>query len=269
MKKYEHIMLFSDMDGTLLDSQGKVSKENQEAVSCFMEQGGKFGIATGRSQLNSVLFLEDVEVNAPCILYNGGGIYDFAAAKFIVLNELNKEKLSLFLKDCLVKHKEVSIQVYCPQMSYFVSPEDLADSQTVSLHQPCQFTQIDAIMDQPWIKILLSGRREELQLLNSIKKEYGLEEEISSVFSAVNYLEFLPYGTSKGKALSKLREHMGSEYKIYAVGDYNNDIEMLKEADVGIATQNAIPSLKEVADAITVSNDESAIADIIYHMIEK
>jgi Cof subfamily protein (haloacid dehalogenase superfamily) len=261
-------MLLSDMDGTLLNSEGKVSKENQEAVNSFIAQGGKFGIATGRSQLNSVLFLDNIKVNTPCILYNGGGLYDFDAAKFIALNELPKMKLVRFLEHCLKEYREIVIQIYCPKMCYFVSPELSADEEIVALHQPCEFTQIKEIIEKPWIKILLSGNSEELKALNNERKDFDLAQEINWVFSSEIYLEYLPYGVSKGSALSKLREYMGSEYKIYAVGDYNNDIEMLQAADVGIAMQNAIPSLKKIADVITVSNDEHAIADIIYHIIE-
>jgi Cof subfamily protein (haloacid dehalogenase superfamily) len=268
MKNYSKIMLLSDMDGTLLNSEGKVSKENQEAVDLFIAQGGKFGIATGRSQLNSVLFLDKIKINIPCILYNGGGLYDFDTEDFIALYELPKFKLARFLEFCLREYREIVIQIYCPKMCYFVSPELSADAEIVALHQPCEFTQINEIIEKPWIKILLSGNTEQLKALNNRRKDFDLAEDMNWVFSSEIYLEYLPYGVNKGSALSKLREYMGPEYKIYAVGDYNNDIEMLEAADVGIAMQNAIPSLKEIADVITVSNDESAIADIIYHIIE-
>ena len=268
MKDFKNIVLFSDMDGTLLNSEGKVSKENQEAVKEFIAQGGLFGIATGRSQLNSVLFLEDIKVNVPCILYNGCGLYDFDEKKFIALYELSKTKMSSFLNYCLKEYQDIVIQIYCPDMCYFVSPESRADREVIELHQPCQFCKIEDIVDKPWIKILLSGKTEDLKSLNRTRKDFGLEDEINWVFSSEIYLEYLPYGVTKGSALSKLREYIGSEYKIYAVGDYNNDIEMLKAADVGIAMKNAISSLKEIADVVTVSNDENAIADIINNVIK-
>ncbi len=96
----------------------------------------------------------------------------------------------------------------------------------------------------------------------------GLEQELNWVFSSEVYLEYLPYNISKGSALQYIKERIYPDDKIYAVGDYYNDVEMLQVADVGIATQNAISSLKEIADRITVSNDENALADIIYNMIE-
>lgn len=267
MKKYTNKLLLSDMDGTLLDSQGVVSRENQEAVKYFIENGGRFGIATGRSQLNSVLFLDEVEINTPCILYNGCGIYDFTANRFLALSELPKSGLKVFLEYCLKEFSEVTIQIYCSDMCYFVSPESKADPYIVSIHQPCEFCRIDEINELPWIKILFCGKAEELKALNAAMPQFNLESEINCVFSSEVYLEYLPHGVSKGSALQHMKETMNSDCKVYAVGDYNNDVEILQAADVGIATKNAISSLKELADIITVSNDENAIADIIYNIL--
>lgn len=268
MKKFTNVILLSDMDGTLLNTQGFVSKENREAIKYFIQNGGLFGIATGRSQLNSVLFLDDIQVNAPCILYNGCGVYDFDAKRFIRLYELSKPKLITFLRYCLKEFLEITIQIYCPEMCYFITPESEADPYIIAIHQPCEFLNLDDISELPWIKILFNGREEDLKRLNEQMINHGLENELNWVFSSEVYLEYLPYGISKGSALQHIKERMGSDHKIYAVGDYNNDVEMLQAADVGIATQNAIASLKEIADRITVNNNENAIADIIYNIIE-
>ena len=268
MKKFEKVLLLSDLDGTLLNTQGFISKINQEAVAYFMENGGTFGFATGRNQLNSLLFLEEIKVNAPCILYNGCGVYDFNTNHFLRLIELPKAKLVSFLKSCLNEFAYISIQVYAPEMCYYISPESKADPYIVETHQPCEFCNIEEILDKTWIKILFNGEYELLKALNNKMIEQSLEEELNWVFSSDIFLEYLPKNVSKGSALQYVRELFGSGYKIYAVGDYNNDIEMIQLADVGIATQNAVDSLKLVADNISVTNDENAIADIIYNFIE-
>lgn len=66
--KYDNVLLLSDMDGTLLDSNSTVSVSNQRAIKDFIANGGKFGAATGRNQRNTLSFLKEVELNAPCIL---------------------------------------------------------------------------------------------------------------------------------------------------------------------------------------------------------
>lgn len=265
--KYSNIILLSDMDGTLLDSNSKISSKNIEAINDFTNNGGKFGIATGRSQLNSVHFLEEVIINSPCILYNGCALYDFSANEFLAMNLLPEKHLLNFIKHCLKNIQNVMVQIYSTDMCYFVSKEELADPIVVADHQPCQFIDIEDIVNKPWIKILFGGNESDLKLIEKSMAQLKISDKISSVYTSEIYLEIVPMGTSKGSMLKELRETVGDDYKIYAVGDYNNDIEMIQLADVGIATKNGLTCLKEVADYISTSNDENAIADIIYHIM--
>ena len=76
--------------------------------------------------------------------------------------------------------------------------------------------------------------------------------------------EILPKGISKGVALCKMADLFGIDVnRTIAVGDYNNDVSMIKAAKLGFAVSNAVDEAKSVADYITVSNNESAIAVII------
>ena len=90
-------------------------------------------------------------------------------------------------------------------------------------------------------------------------------ENFGYIRSEKTLYEILPKGISKASVLPKLSEHLRIDpSQIIAVGDYNNDIEMIKRAGVGIAVANATHEAKAVADFITVSNEEDAIAKIIY-----
>ena len=73
---YSGWYLLSDMDGTLIDSQGSTSEGNRRAIKTFTEGGGLFGIATGRAPNNLGDYLEGLPINAPCVFYNGGAVYD-------------------------------------------------------------------------------------------------------------------------------------------------------------------------------------------------
>jgi hydroxymethylpyrimidine pyrophosphatase-like HAD family hydrolase len=76
-------------------------------------------------------------------------------------------------------------------------------------------------------------------------------------------LEILKRENAKGAAVRRLADKLGSKL-IVAVGDYENDTEMLKIADISYAVENAINEVKQIADRQTVSFTESAIAHIIY-----
>ena len=84
------------------------------------------------------------------------------------------------------------------------------------------------------------------------------------VNSEVNYLEILASGVSKGSALHYLATHLNmSVDEVIAIGDNRNDVEMIREAGLGVAVANAHPDVKQVADMITDSNDDDGVAKVI------
>jgi hypothetical protein len=107
-----------------------------------------------------------------------------------------------------------------------------------------------------------------VEYVEKIKDRYP---EIDFVISSPTYYEMLPQNISKGSALEHLRRECGlDDYTIVAVGDYNNDIEMLRYADVGICPSNATQEVKQAADVILdVSCEESAIAAVVEYIFEQ
>ncbi len=268
-EKYENILLLSDMDGTLLNSQSKISQDNKEAITYFIEHGGQFGIATGRSPLNFVRYLDDIKINAPCILYNGGALYNYQTKEILEQQTLPTADLIDLIKYTLSELPQIMIQIYCPEMCYIISPENLADSKTVELHRPCQFVPLETIQEKPWIKILFSAQQAELKKLEKCIFDYNVQNKVNALFTSEIYLELMPLGASKGSMLEPLRREVGEGYKIFAVGDYTNDLEMVKAADIGIAVGNATRELKEAADYVCVNCDRNAIWDVIFGVINR
>ena len=78
MKLFEGKLILTDLDGTYLFDDHHISAENRAAVRYFMDNGGLFTVATGRSKAGMEHFFPELEINAPAILYNGSVIYDFA-----------------------------------------------------------------------------------------------------------------------------------------------------------------------------------------------
>ena len=88
MKKFEGILLCTDLDGTLLNSERKVSEENRRAIDFFKKEGGLFTFITGRMPFFSNKIYEEVQPNAPYGCVNGGGIYDPIEKKYLYAREL-------------------------------------------------------------------------------------------------------------------------------------------------------------------------------------
>ncbi len=88
MTKLSDLLLVSDIDGTLMNFPAPIPPRNIEALRRFTAAGGRFSVATGRSIASARPYVEQLPVNAPCILYNGCAIYDFAAEKVLRAHEL-------------------------------------------------------------------------------------------------------------------------------------------------------------------------------------
>lgn len=268
MGKYDNFLLISDLDGTLINSKQEISKENLEAVKYFIENGGIFSVATGRTTQNIRLHIKELPINGPCILYNGSAVYDFSEEKFFSTEYLENHLIIDYIQYCIYKFDKLVVEVFTPEMMYIVTPEGNVDPYVLLEKQAFQRAAIKDILNMNWIKVMFSDTYENLMEAENLLETYGLADKIDSVFSHEHYFEILKKDISKGAALQVIKQM--NEYKdriIVAVGDFDNDLAMIKAADVGIAVENARESLKRVADKVTVSNDKNAIHDIIYNII--
>jgi Cof subfamily protein (haloacid dehalogenase superfamily) len=250
------------MDGTLLNRQSLVSRDNQQALRGFVAEGGRFTLATGRSDRAVKPYLKDLPVNAPAILCNGALIYDFKTghhlAEFYLAEEIRE-----ILTAVLERFPEVAVQVYQSDHTYFLRHNAITKAYMEQL-SPGTIPE-PYLMEQlpwPWLKALLIGKPEQLAMAESFLKAESLP--FNMVYSEVRYLELLPEGVSKGRALEDLlRRPEYTGLKTIALGDNPNDLEMIATADLGIAVGNAHPDVKRVAKWIACDHDSNAVAEVI------
>ncbi len=264
---YSKVMLFSDLDGTLFDDQKNVPESNKEAIRRFCEAGGYFGLSSGRIPENIRTFLDGkgVIINGPSILYNGSAIYDWNDREYIRKATLNMDVVDGFLRGVLESNPEANIQVYPEGKICFISPEELVNKKFYSLHQPSSFVDIDEV-DRPWLKILI---QDDPKILYMLKEKGEKIPDIGDlIISEKDYLEILPAGVNKGTALDEVMKLPLAKGRIsIAVGDFYNDIELLKHADIAIAPANGIDEVKQIADFVGCDNNEGIIADCINRII--
>lgn len=87
---YSKVALFTDLDGTLFNSRTQVSERNREAIRRFCDQGGSFGISTGRGPINAKEMLPDVALNGWSVVLNGAEAYNYAEKATAFRTYLNK-----------------------------------------------------------------------------------------------------------------------------------------------------------------------------------
>lgn len=254
MAKYSGVLICSDLDGTLVNSRNAITQEVAQAVSYFQQNGGLFTIASGRSPFYLSSFLEHIKLNCPVISHNGATLYDFEKDCFIKKSFMPLGSLDLF--DFIWENwRGINfITLHTLDNSYNFSQEQ--KNEMLSLYH-----------EKQWCKFVLYMEDENsAKKLQNLLKKSVFSDKFNFVRSWATGLEILSLSGTKGDAVRALRQHLPSVSKVVCVGDYENDITMLKCADIGYAVANACQEVLDIADRVTVSNDNGAIAKVIYEL---
>lgn len=262
MGRFDGILMCTDLDGTLMRKDKSVSRENIEAIEYFKAEGGAFTFITGRMPYASVP-VDVVKPNIPFGCVNGGAIYDPIEKKYVWKFPISKEALELVMY-ISEKMEDMAFQINTFERIYFIRDNPAMEHFREVSKVPYITAKPEEIKDE-LAKILFAHLDEErIQTLAALLKAHSKAEQFDFVRSEKTLYEILPKGSSKGLALCKMCEIFGYDInKTIALGDYTNDVEMLKMAGCGIAVANACPDAKEAADYVSVSNEEHIVAKTV------
>jgi Cof subfamily protein (haloacid dehalogenase superfamily) len=248
MGKFDHILLCSDWDGTITH-QGSIVQKNIEAIRYFQENGGLFTICSGRYHNYLKQFESLIKPNTYTVCLNGA----------LILNTDSGEILHRGFTD---EHLfSVIDRLLALEIPY----------QTVTLYGEENFTEYTAQAYHAKKEALRCARYYKA-LLKTDTPEHGargaqLAREIDLMqYDAIRSwnvsLEIIHRSNSKGMAVKRLQEKTGARLLV-TVGDFENDISMLRAADIGFAVDNATDYVRSFADRVTVPASEGAIAAIV------
>ncbi|MGG0570028.1 Cof-type HAD-IIB family hydrolase [Priestia megaterium] len=245
-EKKEFKLIALDMDGTLLNNQQEISKENREAIAKAQEQGVHVVLSTGRSLLTCREYAQSLELSSYLITVNGSEIWDesgqLVERKLIDASSIEK------MWNLTQEHKLNFWAVTTDKVWRDEFPEDIAS--------------------QEWLKfgydIPDDALREEV-----LKQIAGISNfEISN--SSLTNLEINALGINKAKGIMTVCERLGiSMDEVIAMGDSLNDMAMIEAAGCGIAMGNAQEAVKEAADWVTDTNVNNGVAKAISHWVLK
>lgn len=253
MKIFNGIILLSDIDGTFLNKMGDKVRKNLEAVEYFKENGGIFTFATGRYEQGDLVQEMKNIPNSPGIYTNGSYIYDFKTESIIYKQCLDGKEIIDTIYTIKEKYPQVAIR--------YTSYDGLVFFEKRG----------ENIATYDWFKIVMIGKSETLDKIRTfITDIYGDKYAYSKSDSTL--FEILDKDATKGKMTKYLHKYLndmqGRKLKLYAIGDYENDIPMLRYADVSACPANALDMVKNVCDITVCDNNNGAVADFIYK-IEK
>jgi Cof subfamily protein (haloacid dehalogenase superfamily) len=260
------ILLVSDLDGTLIMSNGEIPPCNIAAIDRFTQNGGLFALATGRSDIACEKYVAQIAVNAPSIIYNGTAIYDFQKKKFLWSRYLPIDAVRT-IGEVIKRFPDVGAEVYSDGDIFIVKSNNLTDIHAAYEDLKVFKKSIDELPAN-CNKILFAAESSKLREV----EEYTQSREHNGyeyVMSASVYYEVLPSGVTKGTTVRVLADMLKiGKNMIMGIGDYYNDKKLLETAAIAAVPADAPDELKALADIVVCRCDQGAVADFIEY-IEK
>ncbi|MGP1608810.1 MAG: Cof-type HAD-IIB family hydrolase [Clostridium sp.] len=279
-------MVNIDLDGTLLNNEGKVSERAIENFKKSKEKNIEIVITSGRPPKSTLSIAEETGASRYIIAGNGAIVYD------------KKEDISIF-NGYLTQEKVLEIIEMCEKHSIYYNVYTQNDILTKTLEYNILFyykenifkpndkkTNINVVEDirkyiidnniSEFLKITVCDKSKIIfqNILRKLREIQGIDvldvahmskkiiKEGTKYFDVhYCYTEISREGINKWTAIKELANHLNiSEKEILTIGDNINDYEMVKNAGIGVAMENGSPKVKEVAAYITKNNQEDGVA---------
>ncbi len=243
-----------DVDGTIVNYRNELSPAVKEAVLGLRESGTAVVIATGRAVpgvydvLDKLGFREDLGIAS-----NGSVVFDVDPFEVVHCETFDaREAVKRVLErvpDALVAVEEVGVgyRVNRAFPSGEISGKVILD-------------EVDRMVSQPVTRVVISAPEHDQREFSRLVSDLGLDGT-NYYIGYTAWLDLAPEGVSKASGLEVVGKKLGiAAADVLAVGDGNNDVEMLRWAGRGVAMGQAPTELKAVADHVTGSIDEDGLA---------
>jgi hypothetical protein len=254
------------MDGTLLDSNGRISAKTITAIKRASEKNIIFTVCTGRPIQGVEKYSHALNLDVPFITYNGAMIVMGRSKEILYQQDVEPEDVRSALR--IARELGTTFVVWSNNKLYASElNEQVHNYKQLSGVEPIKIEDEDVLIRQGITKLLWINTPEALAHYQDLLKS-ELSDSISYYTSKPTFLEFVNSKVSKAVAMEKLGEHFGiSREEMIAVGDGYNDLSMIEYAGLGVAMENAPDEIKAKADFVTLSNDNDGIAYLLEKFI--
>lgn len=256
-----------DLDGTLLTDDKKISDYNKRMINKLIQEGHIVLIATGRSHRMSIMYYDELSLNTPLINSNGALIHhprdakwqaihrpfnkDLAHDVIRISNQMNANNLVAKVIDSIYldKYDENIMNFYAP--SNEKEPIILGDI-------------INKLTLDPTLMMIFPEENSTDKMISTLEDFHVDSLQFRSWGPPLNVLEVMRKGLNKAEALHQVASYFNiPKERIIAFGDEGNDLEMLDYAGIGVAMENGIYELKQIANYVTDTNEGDGVAKFL------
>lgn len=269
-KNYSHWLVVSDIDGTLIDKARRTPKVNTEAIDRFVHiLGGNFTLGSARGVQSLAPHFKNLpNVKTPAIVLNGAGIYDFTKEEMVWFNPVPESGAEV-VKKALKKFRLLEIGIFTDDMIYLVRARALSpvmmwlDKLT---HK--RVKTVDEVPGDKWGKVIFFCPPWQKKKI----KDYVLSVSNPSlryIDTTAASFDMVDSNTNKGTAVLTLAGILGvNEENTGAIGDYYNDLDMLKAVKHPACCEQAPEELHKICEFHACHCNDGAVADFLNY-IEK
>lgn len=283
-EKTDGCLFISDLDGTLLGSDARLSEESVRCLNDAIDAGANFSIATARTPATVDVLLENVGTRLPGVVMTGAAWWHFDSKTYSHIHYFENEAVGRILY--AFKKADVTPFVYvlrenCSKHildvyynNVYMSPADSSFYLQRSRLPLKKFHIGDSLPVDASGSVMLfyaSGPMERLALVR--EKVLRLADFSVSLYDdiynpGVALIEIFAPGVSKAAAIKEMCRYYGFT-SVVAFGDNLNDLPMFSVADVSVAVGNASPVVRQEADIVIGDNTRSSVARFILEKVRK
>ena len=267
--KFENLIVVSDIDGTFLGRGASLIDKNVEAVKYFNSLGGKFTFATGRVHYNVLKAVRDANLlcTMPVITVNGACIYDLTTDRTVYEKTMSASDAVELTEFVNLKYPHIGVRCSTDYGMLTNCAEGIIKKDIDSFEGGLvEVKNTDKWTDDKVYKMVFRAQEEELINLRD-ELEHCFAGRFTVSASSPRYLELNAKGCSKADGIVFLKKFYMKTCKVnpivFAVGDYENDLQMLKAADYSACPENASDIIKSVSDFVLCDCDDGAVGELI------
>ncbi|AIM17405.1 MULTISPECIES: Cof-type HAD-IIB family hydrolase [Neobacillus] len=251
-----------DLDGTLLKDDKTISAKTKNILKKAREQGHIVMIATGRPFRSSEMYYRELELNTPIVNFNGAFTHHPLDPNWGFFHEpLDIKVAKDIVETCRNFHFHNIIAEVMDDVYFHYHDQKLIE--IFSLGNPNITTGdlVDYLKDSP-TSMLIHTEEDELKKIRDHLSEVHAEVIDHRSWAAPwHVIEIIKSGLNKAVGLKKAADYYGiPAERVIAFGDEDNDLEMIEYAGHGIAMGNAIDQVKNIANDVTLTNEQDGVA---------
>lgn len=266
-----------NVDGTLLQSNGRLNKLTKEAIEYVHQKGIHVALVTNRSFYSAKKVAKSIKINPMIIAHQGAFVAETIDKPLLVKRiseELTLEVVQLLEKTtCQIQllHEKASLA------NRINTPENLLSRAVMTLNDPHIFSQnyvevlSEELQERPFTPTkvdIIFPKKNDLPEMYQLLQQ--LFPEIEVILQSEDRLTLVPKGVSKWNGLLYLATYLRiKRNEIVAIGDDVDDVDMIAGAGLGVAMGNAVPEVKAAAKWITRSNDDNGVGYMLKEFFRK